>query len=98
MPMIQRSCPNCGTSVGARRYWLLNWWGVRWDCPACQRTLRFSTRRKVLITVLTVPVMAGYAYALTARDGWVALGAFLVGVAVSGLDTVELVGGKRGGR
>ena len=90
MPMIQRSCPNCGTSVGARRYWLLNWWGIRWDCPACSRRLMFSTRHKVLMMLLRLPLMAGVAYAITMHDWRLGLGMFVLVMATESVDTVVL--------
>ena len=96
MPFVRRSCPNCGTPVGARRYWLLNWWGDRWACPGCSHVLKFSTRRKILVAVLNLPVMAAYAYALVTHEWWVAVVAIGVGALVASLDTVELADGVRG--
>ncbi len=95
MPLVRRSCPHCGTPIGAKRTYLLNFWGIRWECQGCSRLLKFSTRRKVLISVLNLPLMAAFSYALVTHDTRMALAAVAVHLVVGSLDTVELVGGAQ---
>lgn len=95
MSIAQRTCPNCGAGVGFKRLWLFNGWAAEWTCPSCSRRLKFSTRRKLLLAVFRLPIMAGYAYALISREWWWAVGLLLLQVPLSWFDSVVLAGGRK---
>lgn len=81
--------------MGFKRLWLFNGWAAEWTCPSCSRRLKFSTRRKLLLAVLQLPITAGYAYALISREWWWAAGLLLLQVQLSWFDSVVLAVGQK---
>ena len=57
--------------------------------------MKFSTRRKLLLAVFRLPIMAGYAYALISREWWWAAGLLLLQVQLSWFDSVVLAAGQK---
>lgn len=95
MSIAQRTCPNCGAGVGRTRLWLLNGWAAEWTCPSCSRRLKFSGRRMLLLSVLRLPIMAGYAFALTQREWLWAVAVLALVIPLARFDSVVLAGGRK---
>ena len=67
---------------------------MEWTCPSYARRLKFSSRRKLQLEVLRLPITAGYAYALVRHEWWMALGVFALMIPLARLDEVVRVEGR----